>query len=302
MRLRRQHRFRFSAIPQSLCCITLAALPACQPCSLEAPFVAQSSDCDTTLPATLPATRKSPPPDTELPPPRAGHWEIPAASRVLDHLDILQLRGCSVQGNVNRRQTRLGQYAKPSQRLLLELEYLRQAPACIHHLRYSNAPALADLLDAVRQETLEQLPTLIFHATLGSDEYRGLWLPAPAPGAFPRSDPGQMMSALATINQLARRWLNGDYRAQNRDLELQLSEIAGGDADLCLALSGRRYQAVIPSITELEQLLAKALPPAYRAWMSQRDRRGKHLHEIPARCPNRLNQARRTCGNGEREK
>jgi hypothetical protein len=155
-----------------------------------------------------------------------------------------------VQANIGKRQISLGQHAKPSQRLLLELEYLRLAPACISRLRNGNVggsssrnthgksagnnPVLADVLEDAWQEKQAQLPALIFNATLGSDEYRAFWLATPAPDDYPRSSPQAVAAALGAINEQTRRWLSGDYRAHNRNFELLLSEVAGGDGGVRL--------------------------------------------------------------------
>ena len=64
----------------------------------------------------------------------------------LGALDFLALRGCAVQANIGRRNSSLGRMAPPSQQLLLDLEYLRQAPACIDSLAERGEQALADNL------------------------------------------------------------------------------------------------------------------------------------------------------------
>jgi len=120
------------------------------------------------------------------------------------------------------------------------LEYLRLAPPCISHLRDRNDAALAETLEQAWQLGQQQLPALIFNATLGSDEYRAFWLTTPAPGAYPRVDPDVAVSALGTINHHVRRWLEGNYQAQHRDVELLLSEVAGGDGGALLQALSRQ--------------------------------------------------------------
>jgi hypothetical protein len=224
-------------IARFLCCAVLALSTACQPHGSNAAFSNYlsklSSDLTTTAPAVQPGIELTPPPATAL------QLDIPASP--VDSLDLLLLSGCAVQANIAKRQTSLGRLAKPSQRLLLELEYLRLAPACISRLRTGNTggnlvgnisgnnPVIADVLEAAWQEKRAQLPALIFNATLGGDEYRAFWLAIPAPGDYPRSSPAAVAAAMGAINDQTRRWLSGDYGAHNRNFELLLSEVAGGD-------------------------------------------------------------------------
>ncbi len=220
-------------IARFLCCAALALLPACQPQGPDAPFSDYVGKLGRALAVAAPDKAAS----IALTPPLATALQLDIPASPVDSLDLLQLSGCAVQANIGKRQTSLGQRAKPSQRLLLELEYLRLAPACISRFRNGNTGGkiggnthvLADMLEAAWQEKRAQLPALIFNATLGSDEYRAFWLAAPAPGDYPRSGRDIAAAAMSTINDQTRRWLSGDYRAHNRNFELLLSEVAGGD-------------------------------------------------------------------------
>jgi hypothetical protein len=166
--------------------------------------------------------------------------KLEVSSDVDGGIDFLDLSGCAVQTTFIKQNSSLGRQAKPSQRLLLELEYLRLAPPCIKRLRNHHNTALAETLEQTWRSGRQQLPALIFNATLGSDEYRAFWLTARAPGGYPRVEPEVAVSALETINHHVRRWLEGDYQALNRNFELLLSEVAGGDGGAQLqALSHR---------------------------------------------------------------
>jgi DNA-binding transcriptional LysR family regulator len=72
----------------------------------------------------------------------------------------------------------------------------------------------------------------------------------------------QSIPALQAINGHARRWLAGDYRADNRAFEILLSEVAAGDG-----------VALLPTVAALEELLSSVLPPDYRDWSSERNAR-----------------------------
>jgi hypothetical protein len=225
MRQRQNARLTPGPITLYLCCLAFILLQACQPGAPDSPFKRYLNQLDLALSVAPPIVQATPIP----PAPEAGELQLAIPPSSIDRLDFLQLSGCAVQANIGKRQTSLGQFAKPSQRLFLELEYLRLAPACINRLRVSNNHPLAGNLEVAWQAKQAQLPALIFNATLGSDEYRAFWLAVPAPGEYPRSDSDAIKSALQAINEQTRRWLNGDYRAHNRDLELLLSEVAGGD-------------------------------------------------------------------------
>lgn len=253
MRQRLNARLTARAIAQRLCCAALVLLPACQPSGPDAPFEIYLSKLGAALsvaPSLLPDAAPTPPMVATL------QQAMPASP--IDRLDLLQLSGCAVQANIGRRQSSLGQFAKPSQRLFLELEFLRLAPACSGRLRDGNQQAVADMLDAAWREKQAQLPALVFNATLGGDEYRAYWLPRPAPGDYPRSRPDAAAAAMVAINDQVQRWLHGDYRARNRDFELLLSAVAGGEGGIRLRDWSRQIEFVAASDRMLEQALAAA--------------------------------------------
>jgi len=173
-----------------------------------------------------------------LRPPTVAELQIAIAPGKLDALDFLSLSGCQLQVTLGKRNSSLGKFAPPSQRLLLELEYLQFAPACIEYLRSQNETGIALLLESTQADKLVQLPGRIFNATLGSQEFRTFWQPPPRLGDYPRNTSSAVITALEAINAHALRWLSGDFTASNREFELLLSEVARGDGGaLALALS-----------------------------------------------------------------
>jgi hypothetical protein len=109
------------------------------------------------------------------------------------------------------------------------------------------------------------------------------------------------VSALKRINRHVCRWLSGDYQAQNRDFEVLLSQVAGGDAGALLqALHTQssgvlaadpavgRLQSRLTLVKALETHLASILPLQYRYWMDDRNDRvtaaatGKFLQSPPS--------------------
>jgi hypothetical protein len=252
MRLWRNTRRIPSPGRRLLCCAVLALLPGCQPSGPDAPFTIYLAGLGAVLSVATPDLN----PTTVPSPPRSGELLLDMPPSSLDGLDFLALSGCAVQATVVKRNSSLGRQAKPSQRLMLELEYLRLAPPCITRLRGSNKNALADILEEAWRLRREQLPALIFNATLGSDEYRAFWLAAPAPGQFPRVSRAVATAALDAINNQTSRWLGGDYEAQNRDFEILLSEVAGGDGGALLQALYRQGDWLAAADRMLERRLA----------------------------------------------
>ena len=226
MRQRRDARRTPSPVQLLLCCASLTWLAGCQPTGPDSSFEIYLHKLGTALSTASPAHKT-----TDLPPlPRADDLKLEVSSDVDGGIDFLDLSGCAVQSTFIKQNSSLGRQAKPSQRLLLELEYLRLAPPCINRLRNKKNTALAETLEQAWRSGRQQLPALILNATLGSDEYRAFWLTAPAPGGYPRVDPEVAAAALQSINHHVVRLLNGDYQAHNRNFELLLSEVAGGES------------------------------------------------------------------------
>lgn len=178
------------------------------------------------------------PPEIKVPelprlPPRSD-LRLTLESSSLGTLDFLSLTGCAVQVTIGKRNSSLGIMASASQRLLLELEFLQLAPECIAFQRTQGEETLANLLQSAHQLKQEQLPALIFNATLASPEYRALWRPPEELGDYPANTSSEPLNALAAINASVSRWLSGDYSADNIAFEIQLSEVAQGDGGALL--------------------------------------------------------------------
>lgn len=173
-------------------------------------------------------------------PPRTGLIDIEITGDSLDTLDFLALRGCALQTTIGKRNSSLGRLAPASQRLLLELEFLRLSPDCIVIQRNAGEQNLAETLERARRNKQAQLPALIFNATLGAAEYRSFWLPRHKPGDFPPVASSVASAALTDINALAARWLSGDYSADGTEFELLLADVAGGDGGVLLQRMARQ--------------------------------------------------------------
>jgi len=229
----RLNKSRVKGLWRSLAhCVALCLLAGCEPQGREAQYKRYLVRLGHTLSVNIPVIQQSalpgPPGTDQL------HLDIPDSN--LDTLDLLALSGCAVQSTIGKRNSSLGRTARDAQRLLLVLEYLHLAPRCITYQRERGATPLADALARAWQLQHRQLPALIFNATLGGAEYRALWhTPAYTPGeSDSATSSSQVISALQAVNGDVRRWLAGDYRADNRAFEILLSEVAAGDGGALL--------------------------------------------------------------------
>lgn len=169
----------------------------------------------------------------EVPPvavlPARRELQLDISRSDIDVLDFLALRGCELQVTIGKRNSSLGRLARHSQHLLLELEYLQLAPACITYQREQGELQLAATLEQAWTRKISQLPALIFNATLGSQEYRQFWKAPAQPGSYPANTSSAVINSLQAVNDLARRWLAGDFSADNLAFELLLADITAGD-------------------------------------------------------------------------
>jgi len=169
--------------------------------------------------------------------PRSAALQQTVDSGNLGTLDFLALTGCEVQITIGKRNSSLGRLASASQRLLLDLEFLRLAPDCIAFKRTQGNATLADTLENAWQLKQQQLPALIYNATLAGPEFRALWAPPDSLSGYPGNTSSEVPAALTALREQAARWLAGDYRADNRGFEILLSDVARGDGGaLLLAL------------------------------------------------------------------
>ncbi len=189
--------------------------------------------------ARLARTLEQDAPPVELPDwqrlPRASELAITLEGSSLDALDFLALSGCAVQITIGKRNSSLGRTAPPSQRLLLDLEYLDLAPACVTVLRERGEDTLADTLEEAWRQKQAQLPARMFNATLASDEFRAFWRKPRSLGDYPVNTSSRVVTALESLAALARQWRSGDYTADNKGFEILLSEVAVGDGGALLS-------------------------------------------------------------------
>ena len=173
------------------------------------------------------------PPHNNLAPPRALERAIPPPQQI-DLIDFLSLSGCELQINLGRRNSQLGRSASPSQRLLLDLEFMRLAPACADFLRQRQEAALADTIERASKQRLDWLPLTIHQAVLAGPEWEAFWSAPTHLADYPQATDSRIVETLGRLTMMIETWVAGDWMASNRDLELLLSALRAGDGGALL--------------------------------------------------------------------
>ena len=204
--------------------------------------------------------------------------ELPAASQI-DLIDFLSLSGCELQVNLGRRNTQLGRTASPSQRLLLDLEFMDLAPDCITLLRARGDDELASTLSAVSVEREAQLPDSIARALLSGPEWRLFWERPATLGDYPDETNSAMTASLSRLADLTRGWLGGNWQASNREVELLLSDLRAGDGGALLAA----HSLVSRELDRANTLLARTRSAAPLCPFGNSTDRSKALEQVVAR-------------------
>jgi hypothetical protein len=204
--------------------------------------------------------------------------ELPAASQI-DLIDFLSLSGCELQVNLGRRNTQLGRTASPSQRLLLDLEFMDLAPDCITLLRARGDDELARTLSAVSVEREAQLPDSIARALLSGPEWRLFWERPATLGDYPDETNSAMTESLSRLADLTRGWLGGNWQASNREVELLLSDLRAGDGGALLAA----HSLVSRELARANTLLTRTRSAAPLCPFGNPTDRSKALEQVVAR-------------------
>ncbi len=184
---------------------------------------------------TLPPSRQ------ELAPPKLLKTMVPPAEQI-DLIDFLSLSGCELQVNLGRRNSQLGRSASPSQRLLLDLEFLRLAPACIDFLRQQQDDTLADALERTGAQRQQWLPLAVYEAVLAGPEWQDFWSTPTTLTHYPQQTDTLILQTLAKMTGMIEAWVSGHWTASNREFELLLSELRAGDGGALLLSMDRVTQ------------------------------------------------------------
>ncbi|GAA5317265.1 MAG: hypothetical protein AseanaTS_24700 [Candidatus Pelagadaptatus aseana] len=148
-------------------------------------------------------------------------------------LDFLGLLGCELQYTIGERNSSMGRMATDSQRLLNTLRLLQQAPPCIQRLRDNERQEQADELQALMQLKRDQLPALIYNATLAGPEFDAFWSMTVARD-YPENVSTEVVDALIHLSNFIDSWLSDEPTIDSRQLELTLGLIRSGDGGALL--------------------------------------------------------------------
>jgi hypothetical protein len=158
-----------------------------------------------------------------------------AATGTLSLIDFLSLSGCELQANIAKRNTSMGKTASASQRLILDLEFLRLAPACVTLLEEKEENSVADTLRENIELRRANLPKRIFAATLAGPEWRKFWEQPMSLGSYPESASGDSAQALWELSERVQRFLDHSWSAADEDLEPLLSSMRANSGGQLLA-------------------------------------------------------------------
>ena len=216
----------------------------------------------------------------------SGRFDLPwekatgsSASSQIDLIDFLSLSGCELQVNLGRRNTQLGRTASPSQRLLLDLEFMDLAPACITVLQKRGDDELASTLAAVSVERKAQLSDSIARALLMGPEWRMFWERPATLGNYPADTNSAITESLSRLADLTQGWLDGNWRAGNSEVELLLGNLRAGDGGTLLAAHSR----VSRELERANTLLATTQSTAPLCPYGNPTDRSKALEQVVAR-------------------
>ena len=158
-------------------------------------------------------------------------------------LDFLRLFGCDLQFTIGQRNNQMGKVAPASQQLLNALVFQQQAKACIDLQKRRDNETLANELAIAAEQKRLQIPTLIYNATLASDEFKSLWQYR-IQTDYPENVSTELVSAIERLTTYSQAWLAGNYEIGLDDLESTLAVIRQGDA-------GTLWQALLLSEQQL---------------------------------------------------
>lgn len=171
--------------------------------------------------------------------PSARDLTLSVSDQRIGLLDFLKLYSCSLGRVVGERNSILGKVAPASLRLFNELDFLRLAPVCVAQLREQGRDTLAQKLAEAHAQKRDELPIALWHATLGGEEYAGLWQVPLQLGDYPQGAEAALAQSLAVVDHWAEQWLAGHYDYDAPAFEQADSPWAGRLPPACRHLARR---------------------------------------------------------------
>jgi len=181
---------------------------------------------------------------------------IPIDNSSINVVDFLSLADCELQINIGRRNSLLGRHASPSQQLLLDLEFLALAPACIKILSEAGESTLAFSLEVISKNKQNQLAPRIFNALFTEVEWRDFWRVPAALQSYPDNTGGDLLDSLHWLDRQVQVWLSGEQTADAQELERHLAVIRTGDGGyllLAAAMQARELERASATLQQRER-------------------------------------------------
>jgi hypothetical protein len=139
--------------------------------------------------------------------PKPRELSLEFASSVIDLLDFLRMRRCALRDTVAQRNSILGRHGDAAARLIFELRFISQAPACEKILIEDGQAELAGQLKLAAQSKQQQLPARIFAASIIGPEFRAFWQMPVDLSAYPLYGKDPSLSALSRWQRWQTQWL-----------------------------------------------------------------------------------------------
>lgn len=150
-----------------------------------------------------------------------------SAQATIGLLDFLAMGGCQLQQLVAHRNSGLGKFSQPSQKLLYTLQFLHFAPVCMDSLEPGDP--LVEELEQAWQQKRRDLPEMLVNSLLLGPDARSFWKVPRETHGYPEQIGAELPEALKRLHHLVQRWLAGDYQAGWNHLESLLFQFQSGE-------------------------------------------------------------------------
>jgi hypothetical protein len=140
--------------------------------------------------------------------PRTRDVDLEFHNSGIDLLDFLRLRNCALRDTIAQRNSILGRHADAASRLIFDLRFISQTPACLQTLENEGLAELAAQLRSAAELKRKELPARIFSASFIGPEFRELWHQPTSLSHYPLSGKDPSIAALARWQDWQGQWLN----------------------------------------------------------------------------------------------
>ncbi|AOY90207.1 hypothetical protein BKP64_08145 [Marinobacter salinus] len=154
--------------------------------------------------------------------PRRRERVLPIPELEMGMLDFLSLYGCELQRVVGEKNSVMGKFMQPLNRLRYEVDFINAARECLPEVEDEE---LTEALESAIKSKRESLPIAIWNATWGVEEVESLF--TLAKGAYPVAPEGNPVS---------------DLVIELRQLNNAVATLLGGNLDTSLTFAGNVHQ------------------------------------------------------------